>query len=303
VSASAGPPVHVVWTEPAPEATGISPGAPIRFQLDRMLAPDTAVRQSICVTSASVGSRDAGFTRCTGAVLAPQYDPVDRVATFELTSPLSPSTRYNAVLLRPESDNDPNGVRAIDGAVLEESFVLPFWTGSGTTPAVQPRRSVGFCDDLGPFAILRGCAAGGSCHGAGPVSGPPPYGAAFLLDTPDGGLATAVRSLVERGTVATETATGPDPARPQRRIFGPFAENMPYIDPKNPANSYLLYKLMIGMDEQTAPPLLPPEPGERERLRARIHGAPMPPGATTPRSWAETLSAWIAGGAEAEPCP
>src|SRR5262249_43916136 len=41
--------------------------------------------------------------------------------------------------------------------------------------------------------------------------------------------------------------TGPNPKAPQRSAGTPFPENMPYIDAKFPGNSYLLYKIIIGM--------------------------------------------------------
>jgi hypothetical protein len=321
-----GPPLHVLWTRPAPEETGVATDETIRFQLDRLLAADSAVRQAICVTSSSVGSLDAGLSRCVGGVLAPDYDPVDRIAAFRLTSPLAPNTRYNAVLVRPAGDDDPSGLRAIDGAVLEKPYILPFWTGDGRTAAIEPRRTVDFCDgegpvdpSPGPLGILKRCSTGGRCHGPAAPTGPPPYGGVLPLEASDGGVPAAVRALIEHAAVATETATGPDPARLTRSARAPFAENMPYIDPKNPANSYLLYKLMIGLLDDGAPTLdasadrvepwipatswQPPDPGEYPRLRAAIGGAPMPLGGTVPRAWAETVGAWIARGADPTPCP
>jgi hypothetical protein len=56
-----------------------------------------------------------------------------------------------------------------------------------------------------------------------------------------------VRHLVEHAVVARETATGADPAAPSRNVLAPFAHNMPYIDATNPANSFLLYKMILAM--------------------------------------------------------
>jgi hypothetical protein len=74
-------------------------------------------------------------------------------------------------------------------------------------------------------------------------------GSALLLSS-DGtaaGVPSTVKQLAADAVVATETATAVRADRPQRSPGTPFGQNMPYIDPKFPGNSYLLYKLILGM--------------------------------------------------------
>jgi hypothetical protein len=47
--------------------------------------------------------------------------------------------------------------------------------------------------------------------------------------------------------VATETAVAPDPLTPHRGPSDVFGVNMPVIDPTIPGNSYVLYKIILGM--------------------------------------------------------
>jgi hypothetical protein len=247
----------------------------IRVQFDRFLAPTSPVRQAICVESVSVGSPEAGPDRCLNGSLSPQYDPVDRVAVWKPTAKLDPNTRYNVKLLAPADENDPYGIRAFDGAPLEGEPTFAFTTGDGSNLAVEPKRHIGFCDVPqqlcqvpaarnmckirtaadsvgGPFRIFSGCTDGNmSCHGSAP-SNYPPLGGVLQLET-----TTDIRRLVEQAQVATETATGPDPAVAQRSVGTPFGVNMPYIDAKNPGNSYLLYKVILA-----SPPRCPLNPDE-----------------------------------------
>ncbi len=87
--------------------------------------------------------------------------------------------------------------------------------------------------------------------------GAPPYGAVLRLRDPDTssadltmGITSALSPLIAQSRVATETATAPDPTLPQRSPDSVFGQNMPYIDVGNVANSYLLYKVIIGLNEE-----------------------------------------------------
>ncbi len=270
-----GPPPQAVWTFPKNEATGVALKQSIRVQFDRFLSPASAVRQGVCVQATTVG---AGATdECIGG-LTPQYDPVDRVAVWVPSVPLMPMTRYNVRLLPPKDENDANGIRAFDGVPLEKEFTFAFTTGDATAVAVEPKRDIGFCslpslcmapkdvcseppvDTLyGPSSLLNACAGStGSCH-----TPPPPnvietgLVGSVLSFKGESGVPDAVRLLVERSIVATETATGPDPAAPRRSSKDIFGQNMPVIDKTNPGNSYLLYKLILAL-----PPRCPFDPSE-----------------------------------------
>jgi hypothetical protein len=253
----------VLWSYPAAEATGVPPQTSIRVQFDRFLAPDSAIRQAICIQAEDPTNRNAP---CAGG-LAPEYDPVDRVAVWKGAA-LLPNQRYNVRLLVPANDDDPTGVRAFDGVPLEKEFKFAFTTGAGPNPMfVEPDRvtNSGFCASTycaptpckkptptalrGPRDYLANdCAL--ACHHPNPKDPRRPSPQVFPL-TPDGGLAddvlSVVRQLVMQATVATESATGPDPSVARRSPKDVFGENMPYIDARSPGNSFLLYKVLLGM--------------------------------------------------------
>ncbi len=271
-----GPPPQVVWTFPANEAMGVALQQSIRVQFDRFLAPGSAVRQGVCVQSAPVGA--GAPADCIGG-LTPKYDPVDRVAVW-IPPPLMPMTRYNVRLLAPQDENDANGIRAFDGVPLEKEFTFAFTTGDNTAMAIEPKRDITFCStpsfctapsDVcsdprvdtnihGPNSLLGGCAgsSNGHCHSPAPPEIPITILVGSVLAfSGDAGVPEAVRQLVEQSVVASETATGPDPAAPRRGAKDIFGQNMPVIDATNPGNSYILYKLILAM-----PPRCPFDPNE-----------------------------------------
>jgi hypothetical protein len=260
-----------VWTYPANEATAVPLTFSIRVQFDRFLMPSTAVRGAMCLQAASVGGEATGTERCINAGFAPQYDPVDRVATWIIRGVIEERTRYNVRLFAAGDATDPNGIRAFDGAPLEKEFTFAFTTRK--TPnqpdPFEPERKLGFCDarrlcplpdgacdgptpmavTKSPSEFLAGnCTSGGSCHGSG-QGAQGPSGSVLRLDDDGagGGVAAAVRHLVDHAIVATETATGADPVPPSRNVLAPFGHNMPYIDATNPGNSFLLYKMILAM--------------------------------------------------------
>jgi hypothetical protein len=220
-------------------------------QFDRFLAPDSAVRQAICVQA---GDPNDKSIPCVGN-LSPEYDPVDRVAVWKNSGSLLANQRYNVRLLVPANADDPTGVRAFDGVPLETEFRFAFTTGSGPNPMfVEPDRTTksGFCATSsapeivqGPQDYLTGLGACTGCHIPNYPTRPSP--SAFVLKEPPRTIADIVQSLVMEATVATESATGPDPVVARRSPKDVFGENMPYLDAKNPGNSFLLYKVLLAM--------------------------------------------------------
>jgi hypothetical protein len=181
------------------ETRGVPLKTSIRVQFDRFLAPDSAVRQAICVQACSVGPTAQCDGQCLGNLL-PEYDPVDRVAVWK-NAMLVAGQRYNVRLLVPANDDDPTGIRAIDGTPLEAEYTFAFTAGdpSKTMPtdmdfikpelvaaeaAVGTRESITFCStspycpvpargcttpppdpgSVSPQALLGSCAASSVCH-------------------------------------------------------------------------------------------------------------------------------------------
>ena len=178
-------------------------------------------------------ARKRGNLACIAAGFTAEYDPVDRVATWVIRGDVVERTRHNVRLFAPKDPNDASGVRAFDGAPLEKEFTFAFTTGVRPRPAgSEPPRKLGFCDarrhcplpsrgvrrpDAGggnerPHAFLAAnCTSGGNCHAGGSRRG---FGAAIRRRR-------RRRRLCERQfassstdvVVASETATGADPAR------------------------------------------------------------------------------------------
>jgi hypothetical protein len=297
-----GPPVHVLWTYPANEAIDVPQTLAISIQFDRFLMPMTAVRASLCLQPATVGAEHSGTDRCVGAGFAPQYDPVDRVATWVIRGVLMPLTRYNVRLFAPTDPQDQSGVRAFDGAPLAKETTFAFTTMCErhqgnlppdaapdpcmSFPQLEPPRTHGFCSTKTlcsvPATICDGpmpaaltttphdffantCTSGGSCHGEGSTRGVSGVALRFDDDGKGGGLYGAVGRLVADAVVANETATGIDPAAAGRNALAQFGRNMPYIDATNPGNSYLLYKMILALA-----PRCPVDPNEESATNVSI---------------------------------
>jgi len=258
----------VVWTYPPSEATRVPIRTSIRVQFDRFLAPDSPIRQAICVQAESPPQ---GTDQCIGG-LAPEYDPVDRVAVWKGAALLA-SQRYNVRLFVPQNADDPTGVRAIDGVALTEEYRFAFTTAASAADIdpvfVEPNRAITFCSTSAycplpssactaptpdpfllqsPNALLKGCSRLSYCHGQPtPALTGVVAGSALTLTDPNDSVPAAVQRLVDNSVVATETAVEPDPAAARRSSKDVFGVNMPYIDAKNPGNSYLLYKLILAL--------------------------------------------------------
>jgi len=325
-----GPAPQIVWTSPANAATGVALRQSVRVQFDRFLRPDSTSRQSICI--------QAGPNN--GCVISSlEYDPVDRVMVAKPMADLLPNTAYNVRLLVPTKDGPDDGVRAFDDVPLAEEARFSFTTGTATSmpTLAEPVRAADFCGaEPTPSTTLIGCSA---CHNAIGMGGRLNLGlgGAFQLKTQSQGVRQTVSALVTDQTVAVETATAPNPIEVRRAGNSPFGQNMPYIDKGNPANSYLLYKMLIAptsegagacvfdlreaaliAGSEGAPPMCAsgsggPQPwvpagsgkpavlGEYDRLFSRLVGQPMDANLPSVRA----ISAWIAAGANtpASDCP
>jgi hypothetical protein len=72
--------------------------------------------------------------------------------------------------------------------------------------------------------------------------------ALILRDNPDpDGVPSAIKRIATQRLVPPETAIDPDPGVARTSGQDTFARNMPYIDRNNPGNSFILYKMIIGM--------------------------------------------------------
>ena len=305
----------------------------ITVAFDRFLDPLTATRQSLCLRGSSL----APVTKledCGGQIfLDPSYDPVRREVTYRLPpgTRLQPQTTHQLTVLAPPLASK-NGFRAFDGAALAGNVTVLFKTASELgAPEEHPNADYyckGGCDSgdrgcvsdpatdcrlrcggdadcktgCGAKARLRlSCASVAACHQ--PADNDPLATAMGmdLFDTPQ-----IVQTAI--GRVAHETQEG-ESARSADESPLRFGRAMPRIDPGNPGNSYLLYKLLVHPDYERTQPTM--APGEVARLRASVVvGLPMPANAAkgipVPLDSLEALSQWIAAGArtvESPACP
>lgn len=289
---------------PADSDCGVATNTFIRLRFDRPLLPSTAVRQALRVYT---GRPENGAPAMT-----PRYDVLTRELTFYFNGRLLPKVLYQVELLADEEN--PAFLRAYDGAPLAREDVRERWsfmTGAAGDPAFDfpTVEQEPTCDDI--LARLNASCGGGCCHG-----GESPAMGLRLTDL-DALRATAI------GKVARQTDLGDrigvpltDPAR--------FGVGMPVIDPGNPHNSYLLYKLLLS--PRNLEPCRSPDcepftalpgaercraPSEAERVLLAewfVQGAPMPldpaPGCAMSEPSAfdcatfQALARWIERGAD-----
>jgi hypothetical protein len=307
--ATAGPPVHVVGTN---TAGGIPTNGYIEIAFDRLLNPSTITRQTFQLSDKRGNFVSPNVT----------YDPVARVVTLLPPQPFLQDQQYYQVnIVTPKSATDTNGLRAIDGATLDPttSSMITF-IASSSLPAQSQPPAVDFCKDI--FRLFDKCA-GTVCHTAPTVAAQ-----GLLLDSPGDIAMTAV------GRVAQESNTGPRAVtQPAERLL---AIDMPILDPGpggtptngDPANSFMLYKLLMAVPLVTsttqqppycdggmpAPPAMGPfhsvmwqplSDDERGRLSNLVPGREMPfpgdpsaplnmPTNTLTLNELELVSAWIA---------
>jgi len=211
-----------------------------------------------------------------GEYLTPDvaYDPVARVVTIRAPSAvdgggwLQIGQTYRVDILSPQSPTDGNGLRAIDGAVLDPSSPSTIaFAVEATAPPTPAPPSVDFCRDV--FPIFTSKCTSSVCHGGSlPAVG-------LRLDSTTNIAATAI------GRVAEEANTGPRAAaEPPGFLFG---EDMPIVDPGSggpspgsPGDSWLMYKLLMAV-----PPACSSTPG----AAPCDAGAPTPPKSAHAVAW------------------
>ena len=241
--------VHVVAANVSPQ-TPLPQDGVVQIAFDRYLSPLSVNRQS-------VGLRDL----FGGAPNSPivQYDPVTRVVTMSNPNPGQPwlEVGHSYEIVFPIATSDPAsfGIRAIDNAPMDPAtgplgFAIAPPTGN---PPASPK--IDFCNDVFPLFAARyqdpnlgnvgGRCTNIACHGTG--SGSATYAAAtgLVLNSAEGIRHTAL------GVQAAETTTGAlsTPLAPQLV----FPAGMPIIDPGNPGDSYLLYKLLLPDEDGSLP--------------------------------------------------
>lgn len=207
----------------------------IEITFDRYLNPGTANRQGVELVD------ENGFV--PGGPPIVQYDPVTRVITISNPTPgkawLAVGQFYKLVFPVATDDGGPFGLRAIDGATIDPSTkTITFEVAAPTgNPPVLP--AIDFCADVFPiFAAKRtstfatkGACTNGACHAAGTGA------TGVVLETPD----EIQRTLIGIEAAETATAANTTPLPPQAA----FPVGMPLVDPGDPGNSYLLYKLLL----------------------------------------------------------
>ena len=145
---------------------------------------------------------------------------------------LKEGATYRLRLGIPEGDSDQGGIRAIDRAKLFEGQPLEFvfLVGPATGQPIEP--TVSFCRDVLPIFYAK-CNVP-TCHGSGGSAA-----ASLVLDTSAGVSATALNRVAQGANTGPLSGAGRDPGK----IFG---VDMPLIDPENPGNSWLLYKIELA---------------------------------------------------------
>jgi hypothetical protein len=307
-------------------ATNVVPSSSIRLRFDRYLLPSSISRQAACLRSSTDPVTD--YTKCNGGVFfQPSYDPVRRevVLRQQAGARLAPNTLYVLTLYQPSIKGDCTadvptscGILAFDRAPLEKAFTFQFKVTDQPPPKMNDETlpPAVFCGDNGAaVAIGQTCGYAG-CHASsgdvGAAEGLSFYNLQF--NDPTDTLRTAINRVAHQ-TQEGEAASLVEgtPAR--------FGRAMPIIDAfahdpakdavegsrGNPGNSYLLYKVLVGMSMDGAPADIKVPDAEIARLRASVVvGLPMPPPdiATGPLTGDQLLnvSNWIAQGAPFPTC-
>ncbi|WP_437737052.1 hypothetical protein [Sorangium sp. So ce1335] len=276
--------------------------ASIVLKFDRFLLPRSvggaALADFVCL-SGDLAAEVRTPADCVNPIpLAATYNPVQReviLRQVEGMQGLVPGSRYALTVLGPVDEDAPSGVRAFDGAPLRDNVRIEFTVAATNPPQATPEfRMPGGdfycqrdlecvmekCDDdpvctmcvRGAAYVLFSCAG---CH----IDGNASAGLNLNVGAP---LFNNVAPLLETaiGRAAHQTQVG-EHAHLAEQTPERFGRAMPIIDPNNPGNSYLLYKIIIG--ENAIDPSLTGEAAEQlreeiERLRAAfVMGVPMPP--------------------------
>jgi hypothetical protein len=289
---------------PLPVADSQGNPVPVELAFDRLLLPSSVTRQSIYIFQDG-----ASQVTITPSIA---YDPVARVVTVTPLTQLAMGQTYTVQIVTPKLITDPSGLHAIDGALMDptQPTSVTFTVGPAATTALASAPAIDFCTDIGPSLSPTGCTTNG-CHAAS-------YPAEGLVL---GGLMMPTLGIQSTaiGHAAHEVSTGPlsTPQPPSVQ----FPDNMPIIDPGtgtvgDPANSYLLYKVLMAIPASGASTVQPYSVSwnplsdqERAALAAMIPGREMP--FPSPKGLSgvgpstssltidqmENLSLWIAQGA------
>lgn len=319
-SPSAAPPLRILASDPEALQRDVPREKALRFRVSRLVRPTSVIRQSIRVTPGLIDA-ETGESPAGSVFFEPQWDPYDRVVTFELPpwNRWIPSTLYSVTVLPPADDSTVAGLRSLDGIALDQPESFSFMAGASVSDPEHDVDdtwpTVDFCTGAeadgipGVLPVLRAACGTSSCHSS--VGGnAPPMG--LDLATPDGIRSTAIR-VTARQTMRSGMV-GPPSNNPTT-----FGDSMPRVDPGNPGNSYLMYKLLIHegnypnaleADDTSRPWVgdLPPDTaapvGDIEYLRRSfVQGTPMPMQGSLRPSEMRALMTWIGQGASVKDCP
>jgi hypothetical protein len=326
--------VHVVSANVGPQ-TPLPQDGVIQITFDRYLSPLSVNRQGVALRDLFGGAPDSPIV---------QYDPVTRVVTMSNPNPGQPwlevGKTYEVFFPIATSEAGSFGLRAIDNATMDpatQPLGFSIAPPTGNPPALP---KIDFCTDVFPlftakyadpsFANFGGRCTNRSCHAT--QTGDATYSAAtgLVLSSPEGIRHTAL------GVAAAETTTGGTSTSLSPQFV--FPAGMPIIDPGNPGDSYLIYKLLLPDEDGSVPDaggasisytpcsgsITPPfdygpgasfaSPDEAARLSAHVQGRRMPWGnflaggdidlQATPLTLdeIERIRLWIAQGAQVDDC-
>ena len=213
--------------------------ASLSFRFDRFLNPATISRQAIRVYTGDPNTSP-------GYPFEVAYDPIERVVEYRmpLGYAFAPHTLYQMELLVPTKPTG-FGIRAFDGAPLAEADVelkTSFFTADAPVEVLADPTPT--CDEVvkGVFSDQLGGCAGGQCH----RSYGNQLGSMDLLGAPYGlwldGSTNVANSAI--GRIAHQTEVGDESGGVPAEKPARFGVRMALIDPSNPGESYLLYKLL-----------------------------------------------------------
>ncbi len=297
----------------------------VQIAFNRYLLPQSVIRQGVRIVDVN------------GRPIAPPtvvYDPVALTVTLSSPEPkgkpwLTEWQSYRVELGVPNGDEDTGGVRALDRATLKAAESIQFIVG----PANGKERgeaAVSFCTDVLPIFFTK--CGGGLCHGGTDTPKAPTNAAGLLLTTSSGVRNTALNRAAQGANTGALRKVGPENPDLERAVFG---VNMALIKPKDPGNSWLMYKLLLAPPPALPPaspyalplcknrgPVLagaytpladtkPPTDAEQQVLRDNVSGREMPYPTPSPRDYLELpltfqerelVRLWIAQGADVPEC-
>lgn len=209
----------------------------IQIAVDRYLLPSSVTRQSVFVVTAGGDAADNE--------LITRYDPISRTISVRGLKDvwLTPGQPYKLQFsLPPNEDVNDRGLRAIDRAALDPNQPREIAFFATDAAGRKSEKTVDFCGDVLPIFTMK-CTSG-ICH-AGAPAGNNKAAAGLVLDSFTGIQATALRRVANGAN--TSGRSGNPEERP--RVFG---VGMPLIDPREPGNSWLLYKIELAREPAIA---------------------------------------------------